>query len=124
MEIEPMSVNPIRSEWPLSDQDVYDDGHLRIEHNCYYVSIDETVLSLTRKEFLILSSLARHMERTVPSERLWKRVWGPDEPFNSLTLRVHLCNLRRKILPFGLNVKSMVAVGYSLTRTYRKQSVA
>ena len=119
-----MSPNQTRPESIVSDQDVYDDGHLRIEYSCYYVSIDESVLTLTRKEFLILSTLARHMERIVPSELLWKRVWEPDDVFSSLTLRVHLCNLRKKILPFGLNVKSMVGVGYSLARAYQKQSVA
>ncbi len=123
MEPEPRSLNPIPSG-TASDEDIYDDGHLRIEHNCYYASIAESVLLLTRTEFLILSSLARHVDRIVPSELLWKRVWGPEEPFTPLTLRVHVCNLRRKILPFGLNVKSMVAVGYSLMRPCRKKSVA
>jgi DNA-binding response OmpR family regulator len=120
-----MSLNPIPFESVVSNQDVYDDGHLHIEHSFYFASIDESVLTLTRKEFLLLSILARCIEeRIVPSELLWKQIWGPDEAFNSQTLRVHLCNLRKKILPFGLNVKSMVGVGYSLTRTYGKQSAA
>ena len=106
-------------------EDVYDDGRLRVEHNCYYVAFEGYALRLPRSEFLILSKLVRKIERVVPSEALWHYVWGDQKPFNSVTLRVHVCNLRKKVLPFGLNVKSMVSVGYLASREYRKtESVA
>ena len=54
----------------------YDDGHLRVEHNNYYVSLCGRQLRLLRKEFLILSKLARNPERVVPSEDIWQHAWG------------------------------------------------
>jgi DNA-binding response OmpR family regulator len=58
----------LSSEQAASPQDVYDDGHLRIEHDSYYVSMQGTPVCLSRKEFLILSGLARRFGRIVPSD--------------------------------------------------------
>jgi len=109
-----------------SHQDqVYDDGYLRVEHNCYYAAFKGSALLLSRAEFLILSGLVRRIGRVVPSEALWIYVWGDEKRFNAEALRVYVCNLRKKIMPFGITVKSMVSVGYSLSRAYTKtESVA
>jgi DNA-binding response OmpR family regulator len=98
----------------IMTDDVFDDGHLRIEHNSYYVSCDGTVLFLPRKEFLILSRLARRFGRTVPSALLWEQVWGAEETFNAGLLRVYVCQLRRKLTPFGLTIRNLTSVGYCL----------
>ncbi len=96
------------------DLDVYDDGFLCIKHNSYYVSCNGTSLVFPRKEFLILSRLARKVGRIVPMQVLWADVWGEGEPFNAVTLRVHVCHLRQRLSPFGVKIKSLVAVGYGL----------
>jgi len=107
-------MNLSRSEAIQADPDVYDDGCLRIEHNSYYVTFNGRVLFLPPKEFLILSALSRAIGRMVPSEKLWRYVWREEVVFNRAALRVHICNLRRKIVPFGLNIRSMASVGYCL----------
>jgi hypothetical protein len=56
--------------------DVYDDGRLRVEHDNYYVSLEGRALKLPRKEFLLVSRLARNPERIVASEELWQHAWG------------------------------------------------
>ena len=93
---------------------VYDDGHLRVEHDNYYVSLAGRVLKLPRKEFLILSRLARNPERIVPSEELWQHAWGGRAPFNAESMHVHIYRLRRKLEPHGLQIETMVNVGYRL----------
>jgi DNA-binding response OmpR family regulator len=108
------ATNHTRSEVIHPDADVYDDGCLRIEHNSYYVTFNGRVLFLPPKEFLILSGLSRAIGRTVPSETLWRYVWKEDEEFNPAALRVHICSLRRKIVPLGMNIKSMATRGYFL----------
>jgi two-component system, OmpR family, alkaline phosphatase synthesis response regulator PhoP len=112
MEVMPMSNST--SEIQMKPEDVYDDGSLRIEHDAYYVSFNGQVLFLTPKEFLVLSKLSRTIGRMVPSKSLWRYAWGEKESFNSKTLRVHVCNLRRKIAPLGLNIRSMTSLGYCL----------
>jgi DNA-binding response OmpR family regulator len=112
MEVMPMSNST--AETIMKSHDVYDDGYLRIEHDFYYVSFNGQVLFLTPKEFLILSGLSRTIGRMAPSKSLWRYAWGEKEAFNSKTLRVHVCNLRRKIMPLGLNIRSMTSLGYCL----------
>jgi DNA-binding response OmpR family regulator len=108
------AMNPSKAANMTSEPDVYDDGFLRIEHHSYYVSCNGTSLFLPRKEFLILSRLARNVDRIVPTQALWEYVWGGHEPCNAATLRVYVYHLRKKLLPFGLNIKTLISVGYCL----------
>jgi DNA-binding response OmpR family regulator len=95
-------------------ENVYDDGHLRVEHDNYYVSLDGRSLKLPRKEFLIISRLARNPERIVASEEIWLHAWGERAAFNAESLHVHIYRLRRRLVPFRLQIETMVNVGYRL----------
>lgn len=95
---------------------VYDDGHLRVEHDNYYVSCGGIVLQLPRKEFLILSRLARNPDRIVSSEEIWLCAWGGTSAFNAESLHVHIYRLRRRLAPFEINIETMVNVGYCLSK--------
>lgn len=95
-----------------TDNGVYDDGHLRVEHENYYVSCAGQSLQLPRKEFLVLSRLARNPGRIVASEELWQHAWPPAAPFNAEGLHVHIYRLRKRLEPFGLRIETMVNVGY------------
>ena len=97
-----------------SSLDIYDDGHLRVEHDNYYVTVAGRVLRLPRKEFLIMSRLARSAARVVRSEELWRHAWGERAPFNAESLHVHIYRLRRRLEPFRLQIETMVNVGYRL----------
>jgi DNA-binding response OmpR family regulator len=99
---------------PEAAANVYDDGNLRVEHDNYYVSLKGRALKLPRKEFLIISRLARNPERIVPSEAIWQHAWGHRAPFNAESLHVHIYRLRRRLEPFGLQIETMVNVGYRL----------
>ncbi len=98
--------------------DVYDDGYLRVEHDSFYVSCGgQPLYHLSRREFLILSRLARAVGRPVTKEQIWAFVWGDAAAFNPSNFRVHIANLRRKLAPFGLDIIAMVHVGYRLERS-------
>ena len=98
-------------------EDVFDDGRLRVEHSNYYVACDGHSLKLPLKEFLIVSRLVRNIERLVLSEELWRYAWGEGAPFNAQSLHVHIYRLRRHLAPYGLHIETKVCVGYCLTRT-------
>ena len=110
--------SPVAHHSPLG---FYDDGHLRVEHDNYYVSLGGRHLRLPRKEFLILSRLARNPERIVPSEDIWQHAWGGRAPFNSESLHVHIYRLRQRLADFGLRIETMVGVGYRLIPSAREQ---
>lgn len=99
---------------PVASADVYDDGYLRIEHDNYYVACAGDSILLPRKEFLIISRLARTPGRIVPSEEIWRAVWGAHVPVNNESLHVHIYRLRRKLKAHQLGIETMVNVGYRL----------
>src|SRR5215468_4540782 len=101
-----------------AEDTIYDDGYLRVEHNSFYVSCGgQPLYHLSRREFLILSRLARGAGRPVTKEQIWSFVWGDTTAFNASNFRVHIANLRRKLAPFGLDIVAMVRVGYRLERS-------
>lgn len=118
-----MSIEVNQPEAPLAPnpspaEDVYDDGYLRVEHQRFYVTFaGRPLYDLTRKEFFILSRLARQFGRAVRSEEVWQAAWGDGVAANLQTLRVHVATLRRKLAPFGLDVPAVVHTGYRLIRS-------
>jgi DNA-binding response OmpR family regulator len=97
-----------------SSLEVYDDGHLRVEHDDYYVSCGGEPLRFRRAEFLLLSRLARNAERVVRAEELWRHAWGDSKPYNAESLHVHVYRLRGRLAHFGVRIETMVNVGYRL----------
>jgi DNA-binding response OmpR family regulator len=95
-------------------QNVYDDGYLRIEYDNYYVTCGGKIVTLPRKEFLIISRLALNAGRIVSSEMIWRHAWGDDKQFNPRSLRVHIHRLRSKLKPLGLDIETMARVGYRI----------
>ncbi len=96
------------------DEDIYDDGHLRIEHENYYVACDGHTLKFPRTEFLLLSRLVRSVARIVKGDELWRAVWNDRKPYNTESLRVHIHRMRGKLQPFGVEIETMINVGYRL----------
>jgi two-component system alkaline phosphatase synthesis response regulator PhoP len=96
------------------DEDVYDDGFLRVEHKNYYAACGGHAIKLPRTEFLIFSRLARTPNRIVTAEDLWTSVWASNKPLNSESLHVYIYRLRTKLSEFGLHIETMVNVGYRL----------
>lgn len=92
--------------------EIYDDGLLRVEHENYYASCGGKTLDLRRASFLILSVLVRHPERVVPFETIWNHIWNGERPLNVESLKVQIYNLRQKLQPYGIKIKTMMSVGY------------
>jgi DNA-binding response OmpR family regulator len=100
-----------------SDEDVYDDGYLRVEHENYYLSCGGQPVYLPRVEFLLMSRLTRSIDRVVRSEELWRAAWGNRKPLNSASLQVYIHRLRAKLLPYRLHIDTVINVGYRLLKS-------
>ncbi|WP_045747748.1 response regulator transcription factor [Actinoplanes rectilineatus] len=87
-------------------------GPLRIHHGARTVSFNDEEVTLTRKEFDILASLARRPGEAVTRERIlldvWQTTWSAKH-----TLEVHVASLRGKLGDPGL-VQTVRGVGYRL----------
>ena len=97
-----------------TNDDAYDNGYLRVEHKNYYVACGGRPLKLPRTEFLIFSRLVRSPDRIVTAQELWTAVWNSNKPLNTESLHVYIYRLRSKLAEFGLEIETMVNVGYRL----------
>jgi DNA-binding response OmpR family regulator len=98
-----------------TQEEIYDDGYLRVEYDHYYVACRNVpIYSLSRKEFFVLTALLRGNGRPVRYQDLWRAVWGEADEVNVLVLRTQVANLRRKLTPYGIEIVSMIGVGYYL----------
>ena len=98
-------------------EDVYDDGYLRVEHENYYLACGGEPLYLPRVEFLLMSRLSRSINRVVRSEELWRAAWENSKPLNSASLHVYIHRLRTKLAPYKLQIDTVINVGYRLLKS-------
>lgn len=98
----------------IQTNEIYDDGFLRVEHRFFYVTCNDTSLSLGRSEFLILSKLVRNIDRYISSQAIWSYIWNETKPLNQESLKVMICKLRRQLSPFGIIIQSKTRIGYKL----------
>jgi DNA-binding response OmpR family regulator len=95
---------------------MYRDEHLSIEMQGL-VELDSRALTLTRKEFELLTMLARNAGEIVPRDILLSSVWGYCQGTRTRTLDVHIRRLRRKLGAFGdTYIQTVFGVGYRFER--------
>ena len=88
---------PLRVVEQPSDEGIYDDGYLRVEHENYYLACGGQPVYLPRVEFLLMSRLTRSIDRVARSEELWHAAWGDSKPLNSASLQVYIHRLRANL---------------------------
>lgn len=102
------------------ERPVYDNGTLRIDPGSFSVHYKEHEVRLTRKEFALLSELARNQGRVMTREVLLDRVWSLSYYGDSRTLDVHIRRLRQK-LGDATVIETVTGIGYRLLDS-RKQT--
>ena len=108
-----------RAEGAETEQQVYDDGVLHIDPSTFTVRCHDKEVRLTRKEFALLSELARNQGRVMTREVLLDRVWGMIYYGDSRTLDVHIRRLRQKLGDPDI-IETVTGIGYRL-RDVKKQ---
>jgi DNA-binding response OmpR family regulator len=82
-------------------RELYRDARLTIDFSNRAVMLDSQPVSLTSKEYLLLSFLAVHNSETFSRPELLLAIWGYNSQVRSRTLDVHLARLRKKLGVFG-----------------------
>jgi two-component system, OmpR family, KDP operon response regulator KdpE len=75
----------------------YHDGRLSIDMAKREVTLDGTLLALTRKEYAVLAMLLRHAGRVVTQQQLLREIWGSTHVQDTHYLRIVLGKLRQKL---------------------------
>ena len=91
-------------------------GALVIDPGTRTVTVQGAPLTLTHKEFELLSALADAHGRVLSREFLLDRVWGYSRAgeIESRTVDVHVRRLRVKLGPAGRRILTVKSVGYRL----------
>jgi DNA-binding response OmpR family regulator len=90
----------------------YEDSHLQIDFADMRVVCDGDSVKLTRKEFALLSVLAKSAGRVATRQQLLDNVWGYQYFGDTRTLDVHIRRLRQKLGACGDAIETVVGVGY------------
>ncbi len=90
----------------------YEDSHLQIDFADMRVVCDGDSVKLTRKEFALLSVLAKSAGRVATRQQLLDNVWGYQYFGDTRTLDVHIRRLRQKLGGCGDAIETVVGVGY------------
>lgn len=91
---------------------IYEDGRLAIGFDDMRVACDGKDVKLTRKEFALLTALAKNANRVSGRQRLLDDVWGYDHYGDTRTLDVHIRRLRQKLGNCAGCIETVVGTGY------------
>ncbi|MFD1884524.1 response regulator transcription factor [Paenibacillus wenxiniae] len=72
-------------------------GELEVNLTSHVVKLNNRVITLSIKEFKLLSCLIQHPNRIYSVQQLFDHVWGMESLGDTRTVMVHLSNLRKKI---------------------------
>ena len=91
-------------------------GSLAVDPTGRRVSVNETEVELTRREFDVLEYLVRRAGQAVTKDELLNGVWGFDFAGDPNIVEVYVGRLRRKLDdPFGTNhIATLRGVGYRI----------
>jgi two-component system alkaline phosphatase synthesis response regulator PhoP len=88
-------------------------GGIEIDPASYTVRINNRHVDFTKKEFEILSFLAKRPGRVVTRETLLNHVWGEDVIVIDRTIDVHIRKIREKLTDQHMHlIETIKGVGY------------
>jgi DNA-binding response OmpR family regulator len=90
----------------------YEDARMSIDFEDMRVTCGGENIKLTRKEFALLSLLAKSAGRVATRQYLLDGVWGHQYYGDLRTLDVHIRRLRQKLGSCGDSIETVVGVGY------------
>ena len=90
----------------------YEDDKLSIDFEDMRVLCSGEEVKLTRKEFALLTNLAKNTGRVATRQNLLDNVWGYSYFGDTRTLDVHIRRLRQKLDECGTCIETVVGVGY------------
>lgn len=102
-----------RSKRNVLEEKTYRIGELLVDTAKHITEVDGQTVSLSYKEFALLSALLEANGNVLTREEIFKRVWG-DYYGESRTLDVHIRNLRMKLGTAGKYIQTVKNIGYKI----------
>ena len=89
-------------------------GTLTVDSARHTVQVDGEDISLTLKEFQLLTLLLEHHDTVFTRDQLLSTVWGYDFDGASRTVDVHIRTLRQKLGTAGAYIQTIRGIGYKI----------
>ena len=102
-----------RGKPKLKQTNVYKVEGLEVDANSKTVQIDDEPVSLTRKEFEIITLLLKHQGQYIGRNEILDRVWNDDVIVTERNVDVNIARLRKKIGKYGQYIKGKSGYGYA-----------
>ena len=103
-----------RSTVPETAADTLRIGDIVIDIPRHTVTLAMQPISLRRKEFDLLETMARQKDIVLSRNQLLEQVWGYDYYGATRTVDVHIAALRRKIKGSTVEIETVTGLGYCL----------
>lgn len=87
-------------------------NNFEIDFNAKIVTIDGTIIPLTKTEFEILCHLAKNEGKIFSRENILSMVWPDDTYVLDRTVDVHITRLRKKLGEYGNWIRNRSGYGY------------
>ncbi|WP_321997255.1 response regulator transcription factor [Draconibacterium orientale] len=102
-----------RGQQNIKQSKVYKVESLEVDANSKTVHIDDEPVSLTRKEFEIITLLLKHQGQYIGRNEILDRVWNDDVIVTERNVDVNIARLRKKIGKYGQYIKGKSGYGYA-----------
>lgn len=87
----------LRNQPIQQEAHIYDDGYLKVDVTQLLVWVEQQPITLTRKEFQLLTLLMRYLGQLLTQPQLLKELWGPTHQEDTHYLRILVGKLRSKL---------------------------
>lgn len=89
-------------------------GNVDINRNLHEVSVNNTIINLTKKEYDLLLYLVDHKNHVLSREQILNEIWNFDYDGDTRIVDVHIFKLRSKLEDADFTIEAMRGVGYVL----------
>ncbi|MGC6404468.1 MAG: response regulator [Candidatus Comchoanobacterales bacterium] len=86
-------------------------GNITLNPKAFTFTIDNTPVSLSRREFNIVQKLLENIGRVITRDQLSQAIYGWSDDVDSNTIEVHIHNIRKKCA-HHLAIRTIRGVGY------------
>ena len=105
----------LRHAAPEEEKGIYQLGELYVDTERHIVRTEEGEVSLTLKEFQLLSLLMERRGTVFTRDQLLNTIWGYEFDGASRTVDVHIRTLRQKLGKCGNCIETVRGVGYKIS---------
>ncbi|NNM51497.1 MAG: response regulator transcription factor [Pseudomonadales bacterium] len=90
-------------------------GKLQVDTRNHSVSVEDELIKITPRDYVLLEVLLLHPGQLVPKDDLIQRFSSWDNELGGNAIEVSIFRLRKKLEPYGIAIQTVRGAGYLIT---------